>query len=707
MKGLSDEHVRYDEKLGLLSEPRIQPSRASHRNGKLYAVASVAVLCIVGLLQYHLSLSHNLPEAVPNTELVDFDDITPSEKLEWHPCFTGGLKCARLTVPMDYHRPLNESKDHPKVHIALILYQGKHPGENKFSTSPLLVNPGGPGGSGVQLVLGFAKTFIHKIVGEEQDILGFDPRGIAATTPRADCYAYPLESVDVKSAPLDKQEDYITGNFHRTMWDLSFKEVGLVNSTASSLQQLDTRARAVAKLCAEKDAIHGKDSILKYLHTPSVARDMISIVDAWDEWTATLSKNSAAAIPAELERKGEPEEAASYPLDTKGKLVYWGFSYGTLLGATFASMFPDRVGRVILDGVVDADVYVSPIWSESLVDADAGYNSFSKYCQQAKEECALYRDGDQVEDIRARFDAVLDNLKDNPITSINTITKAPTVVNLSDIRFLLFSTLYSPTAMYGIVALLVDMLHRGLRDEVAQLLGVPPAYHREPFCVASLPSWTYPTESQPAIMCSDKRYPFNEDLPALEKRFEELSSTSSWADVWMTIMLGCEGWEVKAIDPPMKWDDHPTHKSKPIKTAFPVLFISNTADPVTPLAAGVKMAKKFVDAGLIEQHSEGHCSMAAVSKCTIHKLRDYLIHGKVPPPPVEGKDLRDGKWEKCDADEWPFHPYTGDKYIAANGVEATEDAEMLTASKGIQDVLRRTELWGKPKNFLDLDILAI
>jgi len=172
------------------------------------------------------------------------------------------------------------------------------------------------------------KTYIHKIVGEEQDILGFDPRGIAATTPRADCYSYPLEGVDDNGAALDGQEDYVTGNFHRTIWDLSFKEVGIVNSTSSSLEKLDTRVRAIGKLCGEKDAIHGKDSIFKYLHTPSVARDMISIVDAWDEWTASLSKDSAASVPAELEREEESEEASSYPLDTKGKLVYWGFSYG-------------------------------------------------------------------------------------------------------------------------------------------------------------------------------------------------------------------------------------------------------------------------------------------------------------------------------------------------------------------------------------------
>lgn len=165
----------------------------------------------------------------------------------------------------------------------------------------------------------------------------------------------------------------------------------------------------------------------------------------------------------------------------------------------------------------------------------------------------------------------------------------------------------------------------------------------------------------------------------------------------MTLMIGCEGWNIKAVDPPMRWDDHPAHKQKPIKTAFPLLFISNTADPVTPLFAGLKMAKKFVGAGLIEQHSEGHCSLAAASKCTITKIRNYFLEGKVPPPPVEGKDLTDGNWEKCDADEWPFHPYSSGEYLAMGGERTKEDADMLTSVKKMQSALQEIELWGQPK----------
>ena len=175
-------------------------------------------------------------------------------------------RCARLTVPMDYHRPLNASKDNPKVHIALLLVPGIHKG-SQVSTSPLLLNPGGPGGSGtlIALVLG---SRIQEIVGSDQDVIGFDPRGIGATTPRTDCFAYPYEGFGAL-----EEEDYARGNFHRITWRNDGRAIGTVNSSSTSLQKLDVRARTIAKLCEEKDSINGKDSIFKFVHTPSVATD--------------------------------------------------------------------------------------------------------------------------------------------------------------------------------------------------------------------------------------------------------------------------------------------------------------------------------------------------------------------------------------------------------------------------------------------------
>jgi pimeloyl-ACP methyl ester carboxylesterase len=403
---------------------------------------------------------------------------------------------------MDYHRPLNESGDHPKVHIALTLVPGRHSGPKKFSTSPLLLNPGGPGGSGVAIALGWG-DHIQNIVGVGQDVIGFDPRGISFTTPPADCYSYPMDT-ESPDPSWYYDEDYTRGNSHRFLWDISGRETGNAISTTDSLHKLDVRARTVAKLCSEKDAINGKDSILKYVNTPNVARDMLSIVDAWDEWTETLSQDIEDVDLEEEENMASPD-GSSHALSTKGKLVYWGFSYGTLLGATFASMFPDRVGRLVLDGVVDADHYVSPLWTGSIGHCDYILSTFSKYCHDAEARCALYRKGDSAADIDARFQSVLNAIKEYPVTLIHPISKAPVVVTYTEIRLILFSTLYSPALMFPIVAQVVDLLHRGRFDVLGQIFSLP--YDYDPSCSPVLPSYAFRNEAQPSIMCLDKRYP--------------------------------------------------------------------------------------------------------------------------------------------------------------------------------------------------------
>ncbi|KAF8185203.1 hypothetical protein BJ912DRAFT_927579 [Pholiota molesta] len=125
---------------------------------------------------------------------------------------------------------------------------------------PILINPGGPGESGVDIVR-IAGRLFGTIVGPQFDIVGFDPRESVAAHGR-----------------------------------VSF----------------------LGRLTAEND-----DGYLRHINTDQTARDMLRIVEAHG----------------------------------RTKLQYWGFSYGTVLGATFAAMFPDKVERIILDGVVDAENY--------------------------------------------------------------------------------------------------------------------------------------------------------------------------------------------------------------------------------------------------------------------------------------------------------------------------------------------------------------
>jgi pimeloyl-ACP methyl ester carboxylesterase len=257
----------------------------------------------------------------------DWDDIPISETLRWVPCFRyqGDFLCARLTVPMDYSRPLSQSPANPKVHIAMVLLPGAgHSLETGlFSESPLLINPGGPGGSGAEFVLG-AGPALQIVAGRERDIIGFDPRGIGNTVPKADCF--------IDGSPLSYQERN-KALMNRLTYTVMGHDVGLPNSSSVALQKHATRLKLLAKLCLDKD---GEEGGFRYLATPHVARDMKSIVEAWDQWIEEegLKVNRKSTTGSEA-----GNSVSSLDTGTKGKLVYWGFSYGTLLGATFAAMF--------------------------------------------------------------------------------------------------------------------------------------------------------------------------------------------------------------------------------------------------------------------------------------------------------------------------------------------------------------------------------
>ena len=95
-----------------------------------------------------------------------------------------------------------------------------------------------------------------------------------------------------------------------------------MNSTTASLSLLNNRAKGQIQLCDQKDQIHKDDGIFRHVTTPNVARDMISIIDAWDEWRATTAVKDQSL---------DATTARGYTLNTKGKLMYWGFSYGVSL----------------------------------------------------------------------------------------------------------------------------------------------------------------------------------------------------------------------------------------------------------------------------------------------------------------------------------------------------------------------------------------
>lgn len=387
---------------------------------------------------------------------------------------------------MDYNRPLGESRTNPKVHIALVLLPAQEsPATQTPPKSPMLINPGGPGGSGVALVLLLGPS-IQKIFGADQPVIGFDPRGVSYTTPRADCWAKP-------PACDGCPEDAVSGMMHRLEWENMNAVFGSLNSSNVALKYLEAGHRAVNDLCRSKDAQLGSRSILGHASTAHVARDMVSIVDAWDRWA---------------EGKGLP------PSPLRGKLVYWGFSYGTYLGATFAKMFPDRVGRMLLDGVVDAEYYVSPVWKESLLDTDNVLRQFFAYCVEAGRRCDLYRGGDTAAAVRRRYDAIMDRLESTPVTFTHPENFFPVILRAEHVKTIVFGMLYSPVQGFPVIASLLNWIDRGQVERLGELF-------QDTSLMCTLPGSAAvaftSADAQRAIMCSDKTQPVSSIPVALSR----------------------------------------------------------------------------------------------------------------------------------------------------------------------------------------------
>lgn len=229
------------------------------------------------------------------------------------------------------------------------------------------------------------------------------------------------------------------------------------------------------------------------------------------------------------------------------KLQYWGFSYGTILGATFAAMFPDNVGRLIIDGVADSPDYYKAQWSINLRDTDATLKWFTDGCAEAgPKECALYEDS--KEKVAARVDNLFAKLKTNPIPvplpSNSTSATDYGIVDYGLVRGIVFQFLYKPynsgasanrtiSATKLAKALAAADNGDGLPLWDLQKAGRPSLKCECPGAPKSAPLGS----AHLAIMCTDGE-PVTDTLEELREHYEAMVKYSSFADVWAA-RVGC------------------------------------------------------------------------------------------------------------------------------------------------------------------------
>jgi pimeloyl-ACP methyl ester carboxylesterase len=156
-----------------------------------------------------------------------------AQRLDWQPC-DDGFECARLVVPFDYARP-----DGRRFSLPVIKLPASDPSRR---IGALVINPGGPGGSGVQYALG-ARSELPAAVLARFDIVGFDPRGVGGSEPALHCMTGP---------ELDK---YLSTDDEP--------------SDAAQLATVIAENKLYAARCDQNSA-----ALLPYVGTQNAARDM-------------------------------------------------------------------------------------------------------------------------------------------------------------------------------------------------------------------------------------------------------------------------------------------------------------------------------------------------------------------------------------------------------------------------------------------------
>lgn len=226
---------------------------------------------------------------------------------------------AQVEVPISYDGPDSER-------LTLNVVRAVHPGQTDKIGS-LLINPGGPGASGLDAAIGLSLSLPEDVL-RRFDVVGFDPRGVASSTP-------------VSCIPDETKDRMVAAEPQPT--------------SAEQLDEIFALADEVAEGCAER---YESSAALGVFNTVDTARDM------------------------DLLRQALGED----------QLTFLGYSYGTTLGSTYAELFPEQVRAFVLDAAVDPDADRQAAAEASAAGLEAGFDAFAQNCLNLIAGCPLGAD---------------------------------------------------------------------------------------------------------------------------------------------------------------------------------------------------------------------------------------------------------------------------------------------------------------------------
>jgi pimeloyl-ACP methyl ester carboxylesterase len=450
---------------------------------------------------------------------------------------SSGIDTANVTVPLDWSHPSGAT-----IKIAIARHSA---GSGKLGS--LLINPGGPGGSGYDFVEQYVNYIVTPAVLKKYDIIGFDPRGVNHSTPKITCYTDP------------KQEDKLLYGTYASAYE-----------TAGWVDELTAVEKDWSAACLKNTG-----PLLGHIDAASNARDM-------DVIRAVLG-------------------------DTK--MHYLGYSYGTYLGTMYAQLFPQKVGRMVLDGPIDPTVGDLDSLATQMAGFDSALTSYLASCL-AKSGCPFTG---SVTDGLAQVRAVLDG-----IDARHLVASDGRKLDSATVGTGISYTLYSESSWPELTKMFQDLAVNDADSTFANADGYngrnsDGTYsdnESDVYAAVTCAEGNLATDGVPLLQGLAK---IDAAAPILGKYFAE--------DDYAVLDAACTHWPEPVATLPTSFA---------AKGAPPIMVVATTNDPATPYAGGVSLSKQLSSGVLVTHKGEGHTIYAQGDTCIDTTVDAYLINGTVP-----------------------------------------------------------------------------
>ncbi|WP_405535972.1 alpha/beta hydrolase [Streptomyces sp. NBC_00075] len=345
--------------------------------------------------------------------------------------------------------------------------------------------------------------------------------------------------------------------------------------------------------------------------TPDNARETDELVGAYKEFAEGCGSSS----PDLLRHVSTVEAARDMDILRAvlgdERLTYVGASYGTFLGATYAGLFPKRVGRLVLDGAMDPSLSASRLSLGQTAGFETAFDAFAKDCVR-QTDCPL---GTEAGEVGTNLKAFFRRLDASPILTGD-----------ADGR-----RLGEALATTGVIAAMYDesnwprlreSLTSAMRDkDGAGLLLLADSYYERD----ADGRYSNLMFANAAVNCLDLPAAYatpdqvRDALPSFEKASPVFGEVMAWAS------LNCAYWPVRPTGEPHRIE---------AKGAAPIVVVGTTRDPATPYPWARSLARQLSSARLLTYEGDGHTAYGRGSDCIDDTINAYLLRGT---PPVEGK----------------------------------------------------------------------